>query len=226
MRHFAYTELVEHKRKRHEVQCFLDILGSLGINEADESLEFWLSDDVRERSNEILEDLGISRGEEFILLHPETPTHGGQRQWPEPKYSELGRLVGRTGRKKIVIGGTMQDRAAGARITTRIGNNAVLLPPLRLMEYAGLMQKAKAIVCGNTGIMHLACALGVPVVALHGPTDPVKWGPRGNQCVALASKLECSPCLYLGYEYGCKTNRCMNMISVEEVRAALGKIVA
>ena len=92
------------------------------------------------------------------------------------------------------------------------------------MAYAAVLARARVMVCGNTGVMHLACAMNVPVVALHGPTDPRKWGPVSPSSVCLQSSLPCSPCLYLGFEYACPSNRCMRTIRPEAVITALRSI--
>jgi ADP-heptose:LPS heptosyltransferase len=125
---------------------------------------------------------------------------------------------------KVLITGTANELAANTKLVAEIGKGALLLPPMDIMSVAGVISKAKLVVCGNTGIMHLACALGVPVVALHGPTNAAKWGPRGDKCAAVRSELKCSPCLYLGFEYKCAYNRCMKKITVEEVINAAVKV--
>ena len=73
--------------------------------------------------------------------------------------------------------------------------------------------------------MHLAAAAGTPVVALHGPTNPLQWGPWGKGHTILHVDVPCSPCLNLGFEYGCSalsdgTSPCMHTIQVDEVLEA------
>jgi ADP-heptose:LPS heptosyltransferase len=60
--------------------------------------------------------------------------------------------------------------------------------------------------------MHAAAALNRPLIAIHGPTDPRRWGPRNKNSVVISKDLECRPCLYLGFEYGCKEKKCLNGI--------------
>ena len=78
---------------------------------------------------------------------------------------------------------------------------------------------ADFVICGNCGPMHLAAATGTPVVALHGPTNPSQWGPWGDGHTILHVDVPCSPCLNLGFEYGCSalsdgTSPCMHTIQV------------
>jgi ADP-heptose:LPS heptosyltransferase len=73
--------------------------------------------------------------------------------------------------------------------------------------------------------MHLAAAVKIPVVALHGPTNPIQWGPWGERHVILKPDMPCHPCLNLGFEYGCKaladgTSMCLHTIPASEVLKA------
>ena len=91
-------------------------------------------------------------------------------------------------------------------------------------ETAYLLLKAKALVSVNTGIMHLAAALGCKVIALNGPTSTARWGAVGKQVLNFRSTYECSPCLSLGFEYACKAGGCMTRIKAEDVARAVGKV--
>jgi heptosyltransferase-1 len=90
-----------------------------------------------------------------------------------------------------------------------------------LAELAGLLQKARLAVTTDTGPMHLAAALGTPVVALFGPTAPWRTGPfgAGHQVVRLA--LECSPC----FRRQCPESRCLTDLPVSAVQEAVEKIL-
>ena len=223
-RHFLYTKSVEHSRAKHELECFFDIAKSVGVKNEDKKLEFWIDQNSAKRAGEALLKLGIKEGESFVVFHPETPAHAGQRQWPAENYIELGKLILRLNKYKIIVGGTEAERAEKAKIAAGLAPSGHVLPALSLPEYAAVLSKAQMLICGNTGIMHLGSALDIPVIALHGPTDPLKWGPLGNKSRVVKSGLECSPCLYLGFEYACPTNKCMKAISAEAVFAEIQKV--
>jgi ADP-heptose:LPS heptosyltransferase len=91
---------------------------------------------------------------------------------------------------------------------------------LSFTQFAAVLERCNLLICGNTGAMHVAAAVGTPTVALHGPTNPRKWGPVGEGHIVLQSRLSCSPCLNLGWDYGCPTHPCLAEISVEAVYAA------
>ena len=90
-----------------------------------------------------------------------------------------------------------------------------------LKELAALLSLAQAVVCTDTGVMHLAAAMGAKVVALFGPTAPWRTGPFGQGHVILRAGLDCSPC----FERFCGELKCMEQISpaqAAEARLAFG----
>jgi len=223
-RHYSYSSYIRHKREKHEVECFLELLALLGITGADEKLEFNVSDEARARARDLFKMILMDDNEPFIIFHPETPLHGAQRHWPAQSYIELGKRMVHDLNLKILVTGTKNELFSNIKIVSEIGPAARLLPPAGILTVAAVISKAKAVVCGNTGIMHLSCALHRPVVAIHGPTDPVKWGPRGDKCRVVRAGLECSPCLYLGFEYNCAQNTCMEAVSAQDVFNAVKEV--
>lgn len=217
MKHYAFTHYVEHTKSKHEIESFFDIVNVLGAETGDKTLEFSLNPEGTQKAEEALSSMGINDKEPFVIFHPETPSHGGQRQWPSENYIELGKKLYERYKLKVVITGTKKDMISNRKLVWELKPFGFLFPPVNLRELSALFSKSRLLVCGNTGIMHLACALNVPVISLHGPTNPQKWGPISQNSQVIKSKLNCSPCLYLGFEYGCSTNRCMQSITPVEV---------
>ena len=81
----------------------------------------------------------------------------------------------------------------------------------------GLISLGRLFVTNDTGPMHVASALGVPVVAVFGPTDPLVTGPLRKPAAVLQKDVPCRPCLYRSCPYD---HRCMTRIDPEEVFAA------
>ena len=96
-----------------------------------------------------------------------------------------------------------------------------------LKETAYLLLSSKLVISVNTGIMHLASTLGCNLIALHGPTDPKRWGPLNSNSIVVQSDYPEAPCLNLGFEYNCsdRTGECMNRISTESVITAIKKFM-
>jgi ADP-heptose:LPS heptosyltransferase len=90
----------------------------------------------------------------------------------------------------------------------------------RLDEVIDLIGSAKCVVSVNTGLMHLAAAVGVPTVGLNGPTSAKRWGPIGPNVVCINSDLPGCGYLNLGFEYDGRRTDCMRGISVDRVVSA------
>ena len=88
-----------------------------------------------------------------------------------------------------------------------------MLPPMGLVELTAFLGECDLYVGGDSGPMHLACSLEVPVLALFGPTDPVRNGPFRGEFRVVRSFTPCGPC----YRRRCARRDCMDAISVDDV---------
>jgi heptosyltransferase-2 len=89
-----------------------------------------------------------------------------------------------------------------------------------LGETGAILERADLFVSGNTGTMHIAAALKIPQVAIHGPTDPRRFGPLNEKAIVVMSKDPKSPCLYLGFEYENCSENSMSLVDYTEVLGA------
>ena len=88
---------------------------------------------------------------------------------------------------------------------------------LSLAETAIVLKNSKMLVSVNTGIMHLASALNVPLVVINGATSVKRWGPLNENSVAISANLDCYPCISLGFESKCDSPKCLESITVDYV---------
>ncbi len=221
-RHYLYTATIEHTRDKHEVLSFLSLLSLLKIEAKDTALEIWLEDKT------FLEDfMLVNQIKERCLIgiHPGVPSHGKARQWDKKNYAELSDRLQKGYKLRVVITGSSNETSLIQEIAKLMETKPVIFVGKPLSQLTSLIRECKIFICSNTGIMHLASACGVPIIALHGPTDPVKWGPFGEKNVVIQSDLPCSPCLYLGFEYKCKKPKCMELITVNKVIEAVEGII-
>jgi ADP-heptose:LPS heptosyltransferase len=110
------------------------------------------------------------------VVHPGAAS--GSRRWPPARFAAVARAERRTGRRVLVTGGPAERRLA-LRVAAEAGLPArdVLAGRTGLRELAGVVAGADRVVCGDTGVGHLATALGTPSVVLFGPVPPSRWGP-------------------------------------------------
>jgi ADP-heptose:LPS heptosyltransferase len=107
------------------------------------------------------------------IVHPGAAS--GARRWPAGRWAE----VARAAPGPVLITGGPGERELAADVARRagLGREAVLAGRTSLLELAGVVGAAGRVACGDTGVAHLATALGVPSVILFGPTPPAEWGP-------------------------------------------------
>jgi len=238
-RHFAYDVSVPHSRAVHEIDNFRALLRPLNISTgALPELDLMSIDQVPQ--------LPITKP--FIVLHPwASGTQFAMREWPLNSWLELGKRLVSAGYAIVITGGPDdQKRAAdlvqklntslaSANLSLSVPNNEVASPgsasiisiagSANWLETAQLINQAEAVVAVNTGTMHLAAILGRPLIALHGPTNPARWGPLTSGSaipVILGPGLsEGGAYLHLGSEYPKEPVYLMDQISPDAVIRAL-----
>ncbi len=125
----------------------------------------------------------------FVVLHMwALGSHAGAREWPAEKWAELIGILN-AGGYDVALTGSKADRikteefiACFALDKCRVHNVA---GSLTLPEVGGLIAKSEGVVSINTGIMHMAALLGAKTIGMHGPTNPVRWGPVGRHAYTL-----------------------------------------
>lgn len=155
-----------------------------------------------------------------IVLHPGA-AYGGAKRWLPERFVEL---VRRCSDLPWVLVGNDAERAANAALAAAMGPQVEdLTGKLDLAELAALMAAASAVVCNDSGPMHLAAAAGARVVAIFGSTDPSRTGPLGGGHRVLRVPVDCSPC----FLRECPTDlRCMKAVTAEAVERALREVLA
>lgn len=128
---------------------------------------------------------------DWVFLHG---TAWETKQWPEVYWRDLIALAVESGSVALPWGGE-EEEARAERLVADFKERAHVLPAMGLGELASLFTRARGVVAVDTGLGHLAAALGVPAVHLYGPTDPVLTGAVGANQVHLAAAYHCAPCL-------------------------------
>jgi len=219
-KHFGYDSVVPHLRNKHELENFLDLLVPIGINITDEDkkLEYFLNKEDYNFADTFWKENEFD-GKTVICLHPGCGENGMPREWDIKNYIDLGnRLVNYDDNIRILITGATHEQERCKEISLNITKNVInTAGQFHLDNVVALVQKAKLIVCSNTGMLHIASCVGTKTMGLHGPTNPLKWGSYNKKSVLIQSDKFCSPCLYLGHDYGCQMPQCMAHISVDDV---------
>ena len=226
-RHFLFTETVPHVQGRHEVRNFLDIAMRLECPPQALTLETWCGSEAQGWVREVLGEEQVSPDIPFVVLHPEAGRRNEpRRRWPTERYVALADTLIERYRVQIILTGAPNEVAVSEAIAARMQHQAVVLAgQTDVNQLAALFSDAALVVSGNCGPMHLAAATGTPVIGLHGPTNVAQWGPWSHNASIVRAAMPCSPCLNLGFEYGCQalsdgTSPCMHTIEVAAVLQA------
>ena len=196
-----YTHKVAGGKNIHAVDRYLKIAESLGCNIADISFPFPFvqSSDFRLQTS----DTG-----DYAVIVP--GARWKTKIWPAEKFGKLASLLP----LESIIVGSKTDKAIADEIVSLSGGRAVSLAgKTNLRELIAVISRANFIVSNDSGPMHIAAALNVPVFAVFGPTDPFRTGPYGKGHTIIREDILCSPC----FRKSCDNMKCMRDLSVEKV---------
>ena len=148
------------------------------------------------------------------------------KRWPEERWCELDALIAADGRPRIVFATPFERRAFPAFAARIDADPAARWVTEPLPRVAALLSHCTAAVTHDSGLMHLAAARGVPIVAIFGSTSPVLgFAPAGEGHVVLCRDEPCQPCTLHGRETCPRGHfRCMTGIAAVEVAAALARV--
>ncbi len=219
-KHYLYSSQINHSRYRHEVENFLALLEPLGIKTSgdDKKPEFFLTTEEENAADRFIEENKL-KGYFVICFQPSTGTSGYAREWKDENYSELGRrITEKFDNVKILLTGAKDDFERCEIIKNNIGKNTMnIAGKSTIGTDVAIVKRSNLMVCGNTGILHMAASVGTQTIGLHGPNNPLTWGAYDTNAISIISDIYCSPCLYIGHDFGCRVPTCMERIKVDDV---------
>jgi heptosyltransferase-2 len=144
--------------------------------------------------------------------------YGPAKRWEPARFAALGRELQREFGARLVLLGGSEERPVADEVKEQLqAPVADLVGRTSLRQALGVLSQLKLLVTNDSGLMHAAAALSVPLVALFGSTDPGATGPFTSRATVIRHPLPCSPC----FKRTCETGYvCLTAISVDEVAAA------
>lgn len=177
---------------RHEVRRQLDLVATIGAAPSDERLRVAVPAAAYGRACALLHASGVRETDAWVAMHPGATAPS--RRYPPEHFAAAGRLLARDGRRVVLVG-TAGERELAETVRTAIGPAAVSLAGRTdVAELAGVLAAASLLVANNSGPMHLAAAVGTPVVVLYALTNP-QHTPWGVPHRALSHDVPCRHCL-------------------------------
>lgn len=175
---FLYSDILPLDRTRHRVEANLDMLRHLGepIRERSIPMEFRIPERAVQRIEEWISTSGRLPRSGTIAMHP--GGGGIYKLWPSDRFARVADALADAGYDVCLVGGAGEgERCAGIVAAVNRASVYSVAGDVALAETAELLRRCRILVGNDTGIMHLAVAVGLPVVALFGPTDPRHIGP-------------------------------------------------
>jgi len=168
-------------RGEHVVEQNLSLAEAVTRRKLDTpAIEFPCDEAAEKRCDDWLRREAIT---DFVLLNP--GAGWGAKQWPPDRYAIVAKRLGEAGMKALINFGPGEETLA--RTVAAASNGVAQLLRCTITELIAFTRRARLFVGGDTGPMHLAAALGVPVVAIFGPTNPRRNGPFGSRSIVLRS---------------------------------------
>ncbi|GAB6184040.1 glycosyltransferase family 9 protein [Thermodesulfovibrio hydrogeniphilus] len=213
---FLKNKTIMENEELHNVEENVRLLSFFGIN-ANEipAMEIYLTDEEIERGRSLLK-----KGVLNIGIHAGTSRYKNHihKRWDKEKFVEL---VNRMDGCHFFIFGGKDDEDVNRFIIEKCKNKVTLFENKPIREVASLIKALNLFISNDSGLMHIAAAVGTPVLAIFGPTNPNFVRPWGVKHKVVRAELPCSPCFYYSPKpLKCKINdkfKCLKEISVDEV---------
>jgi heptosyltransferase-1 len=213
------NEKIPEDMGKHAVDRYLDFLRYLKAPETQPEFFIPISEDNKKRAEELLEKSGLDRGERFVAVSPMALWE--TKLWEDEKFAKLcDRINGELGVKVVLTGS--EEGGMNRRIQSLMTKPSVNLGgKTTLRDLACVYRSSLLLITTDSGPMHIATAVGTPVIALFGPTSPSRTGPYGEGNIVIRKEMDCSPC----FLKKCETRQCMKDISVDDVFKAVKEML-
>ncbi len=212
---FLNQRVTPGEEDRHIIDKNLSLLRPLGIEVREREFIISISHENKEYVTNFLKKQGITSSDILIALN--SRARWPSKLWPEKRWAELAdRLIEELKVKAILLWGPGEKDFVD-NIVKRMKGVPIISCKTSLKELAYLISKCRLFIGGESGPLHIACALNIPTIALIGPTDSIRNGPYGEGHIVIEKDLPCRGC----WRRQCKRLDCMKLITVDEVFSAV-----
>lgn len=203
-----YTHTVKGGRDVHAVDRYLKVADFLGLKRDDIQFPF---PPLPELPIDGMPDL-LKKDYAVIAPGARWPT----KIWPPERFGKVASMLPL---KTVVVGSPSESCLAEEVVRSSQGKALSIAGKTGLKELAAVIGRARFMLCNDSGPMHIAAAMGVPVFAIFGPTDHLKTGPYGEGHTIIRNNVSCSPCR----KRRCNDGRCMIDLKAETVYEIIKK---
>ena len=179
-------------------------------------------------SNNQVKRIRYKKSEEiWVGIHPGVNAEFNEaRQWPTAHFAELlDKILAQSKTRAVLFGRGANEQDMIHSLIKGRDHHCLSVIDCQLDEVAAYLSLCDVFVGNDSGLMNLAVGLGVPTVAILGPTDPRHTGPYGRKHRVARLELKCSPCYDRGYSLHCKHRKCLTELNPDYVYSLINEIL-
>ncbi|PIQ85324.1 MAG: lipopolysaccharide heptosyltransferase II [Candidatus Omnitrophica bacterium CG11_big_fil_rev_8_21_14_0_20_43_6] len=225
---FLLTDRIKHTKQlgeKHESEYALDLVRYLGIEPQDKALFMPIRPESEKWAQALFSQVGIKADDKLLVIHPAASCHS--RIWPGERFAEVAdQLAGKYGFKVVIACGPKDMQKAEAVIKNMRTAALNLAGKTSISQLASLLKRSQLFISTDSGPMHVASTLGVPVITIFGRAQaglsPKRWGPLGEKKRILYKTAGCTVCL----AHNCRKDfACLKATTVADVLKAADEIM-
>jgi len=225
---FLLTRRIPHTKQfglKHERDYALDVLRYIGLEPSDRTLYMPVTDEAERKVKGIFAENGIRDGDLVVAINPGASCPS--KRWRLERFAEVSSILAKKHNAKIVVVSGAADKVFGDEVASFVEGKCVNLSgKTDIAELAAVLKRANTFISNDSGPVHIACALGTPVVAIFGRRDaglsPRRWGPTGKRDMVIHKDVGCDVCLAHRCAIGFK---CLEAVTVEEVVSSAERLL-
>lgn len=210
--------------KVHLTDHLLKQFAQHGFPNSESNPKLHLKDSDRVWARDFWKSKGVTSEEraKVIVLHPGSGSR--KKVWPLNRFVSLAHtLRNHLGSKILIVLGPAEGIEVQKAFEGLEPHSYILGKGLTLLQLASVMEGCWIFIGNDSGVSHLAAALGLPTMVIFGPTNERIWAPRGEKTAVIRRDIPCSPCPPERF-FRCKDFECLRGIEIEEVLGGLEKI--
>jgi heptosyltransferase-2 len=221
------TDKIKHAKQlgqKHELEYSLDLIRYLGIRIGDKNLFMPIRPESERWVEELFQQEGIKETDKLLAIHPGASCPS--KIWPAERFAKTAdRLADIYGFRVLLIAGP-KDIAKAETVIKNMQHPLInLAAKISVSQLASLLKRCQLFISNDSGPVHIASSLGVPVISIFGRNQkglsPVRWGPVGRKDRVLHKEVGCIECL----AHNCTREfACLKAITVDDVLSAVESI--
>lgn len=184
-RNFFYNLIAPYDdaHEKHQSERNLDVVRYIGVDTDDASEIMQLLPEEQDAAHDKLVKAGLQEGKPLIGMH----VGAGKilNRWPVSHFAELAQRLHDDFDAQIALFWGMNESELAQQFFEKINFTPIKISPGSLRELSAYFANCDVIICNDTGVMHIGAAVGIPLLAIFGPTDPKEWKPIGKDFIAL-----------------------------------------